>query len=166
LLSDQSDLIDPLASGSEVDNQPTTPYHERAKELRCQRPNAPKQYRRTETNHVKTRSIRFADHLDRPSLPTSGWRIWFQVRERGKRKARTLIRATLLVIVVMNDLFLSAAVLILFLNDGRSISFPMLGLLDDSCAVPIDGRVLVRLPNRDASADGTSLNTNTHFIRN
>ncbi|MGY4282694.1 hypothetical protein ACVWXO_001914 [Bradyrhizobium sp. LM2.7] len=32
---------------------------------------------------------------------------------------------------MMNDGFLSAAVLILFLNDGRSITFPGLGLLDD-----------------------------------
>lgn len=84
---------------------------------------------------------------------------------RGKRKARTVVRAHLLVVVVMNDGFLSAAVLILFLDDRRSVTFPMLRLPDDRCAVPIDGSVLVRLSDCDASADRTGLNADTDFIR-
>jgi hypothetical protein len=66
----------------------------------------------------------------------------------------------------MDDFFLSAAVLILSLDHGRSISFPMLGLPDDSSAVAINGSALMRLANSDASADGTGLNTNANFISN
>jgi hypothetical protein len=66
----------------------------------------------------------------------------------------------------MDDFFLSAAVLILSLDHGRSISFPMLGLPDDSSAVAINGAALMRLANSDASADGTGLNTNANFISN
>ena len=64
---------------------------------------------------------------------------------------------------MMNDGFLSAAVLILFLNDRRSVTFPMLRLLDDRCAVPINGLTLVRLSDCDASAHWTGLSANTPY---
>jgi hypothetical protein len=71
-----------------------------------------------------------------------------------------------LVVIVMDNFFFSAAVLILSLNDGRSISFPMLGLPDDSCVVAVNGSALIRFTDGDASAHRTSLNTNANFIRN
>ncbi|MCK1521929.1 hypothetical protein [Bradyrhizobium sp. 17] len=66
----------------------------------------------------------------------------------------------------MDNFFLSAAVLILSFDDRRSITFPVLGLPDDSCAFAINGSALMRLANSDASADGTGLNTNANFISN
>lgn len=68
-----------------------------------------------------------------------------------------------LVVVVMNDGFISAAALILFLDDRRSIRFPRLALLYHGRAVPISGPILVRLSDRDTSANWTGLNTDAHF---